>query len=472
VIPAANLTTTMSASLSQRQCAVMKIALLSPKGPLYRHRGGIFRKSLRYSPLTLPTLAALIPDDIEHELQLFDEGIEDIPPDLDADIVGITVITGTAVRSYEIAKQLRQRGIPVVLGGPHVTLVPDDAQPHADAIVVGYAEDNWPQLLRDFRAGNLQPRYVQSPDLSLAGRPRARRDLIDRGRYAKTQVFEATRGCVHRCDFCVVPSAWGRKPYQKPVAEVIDEIRSTKARRAIFVDLNLVADPDYAAELFEALIPLKLMWGGLATSLIARDEALLDLCARSGCKGLLIGFESISHTGLKDIHKGFNTPKDYAGWIRRLHAHSIAVNGTFVFGIDDDNAGVFEQTAQFVIDTGIDLPRFAILTPFPGTALFDRLDREGRITTRNWELYDGQHVVFRPAQMTAEALQQGTVDTWRRVYSYRSMARRMRQTPIAKALYLAANMGYRFYANRLDRFYNCDWRLMATSRPVGPEQRA
>jgi radical SAM superfamily enzyme YgiQ (UPF0313 family) len=419
---------------------MLKICLLSPKGPLYRHRGGIFRKSLRYSPLTLPTLAALIPTDIEHELTLFDEGIEEIPADLDADIIGITVITGTAKRSYEIAAQFRARGITVVLGGPHITLVPDDAKPHADAIVVGYAEDTWPQLLRDFQKGALQPRYTQSPDLSLAGRPRARRDL----------------------DFCVVPFAWGRKPYQKPVAEVIDEIRSTGARRAIFVDLNLVADKDYATELFEALIPLKLIWAGLATNLLARDEQLLDLCARSGCKGILVGLESISQQGLKDIHKGFNTPELYAEWIENFHAHGIAVNGTFVFGLDDDTPEVFERTAEFVIDTGIDLPRFAILTPFPGTALYKRLENEGRITTRDWELYDGQHVVFKPAQMSADALQKGNMATWRKVYGYRSIAQRMRHTPVSKLMFLGANMGYRFYANRLDQFYNCDWRLMAS----------
>ncbi len=439
---------------------MLNIALLSPKGPLYRHRGGIFRKSLRYSPLTLPTLAALIPDDIEHELVLYDEGIEDIPADLEADIIGITVITGTARRSYELAKEYRSRGITVVLGGPHVTLVPDDAEPHADCIVVGYAEDTWPQLLQDFRAGKLQPRYLQSPDLSLAGRPRARRDLIDAGRYVETHVFEATRGCVHRCDFCVVPFAWGRKPYQKPVDEVIDEIRSTGARRAIFIDLNLIADKNYAAELFEAMIPLKLKWGGLATSLLARDDHLLELCARSGCIGLLVGFESISHAGLKDIHKGFNSPELYAEWIDKFHSYGIAINGTFVFGLDNDTPEAFEKTAQFVIDTGIDLPRFAILTPFPGTALYHRLAAEDRITTRNWELYDGQHVVFQPAHMSAEALQQGNLETWRRVYSYGSIAKRMRHTAVSKLMFLGANMGYRFYANRLDQFYNCDWRLM------------
>ncbi len=439
---------------------MLRIALLSPKGPLYRHRGGIFRKSLRYSPLTLPTLAALIPDEIEHSLTLFDEGIEDIPTDLDADIVGITVITGTATRSYELARQFRSRGITVVLGGPHVTLVPDDAEPHADAIIIGYAEDTWPELLRDFLAGRIRPRYTQAPDLSLAGRPRARRDLINSGKYVKTHVFEATRGCVHRCDFCVVPFAWGRKPYQKPVAEVIDEIRSTGARRAIFIDLNLIADKAYAAELFEAMIPLKLKWAGLSTSLLARDEQLLDLCARSGCIGLLVGFESISHSGLKELHKGFNSPELYAEWIDRFHSYGIAINGTFVFGIDDDTPEVFEKTAQFVIDTGIDLPRFAILTPFPGTALYERFEAENRITERNWELYDGQHVVFQPAHMSADALQRGNMATWRRVYSYGSIARRMRHTPVSKLMYLGANMGYRFYANRLDRFYTCDWRLM------------
>jgi len=451
---------------------MIRIALLSPKGPLYSHRGGIFRKSLRYSPLTLPTLAALIPDDIEVDLTLYDEGIEDIPLDLDVDLVGITTITGTAKRSYELARHFRDRGITVVLGGPHVTLVPDDAAAHADSIVVGYAEDTWPELLRDFTSGKLKIRYTQSPDLSLANRPPARRDLINSGRYAKTQVFEATRGCVHRCEFCVVPSAWGRKPYQKPVAEVIDEIRSTRARRAIFIDLNIIADRAYAAELFEALIPLNIQWGGLATSLLARDEELLELCARSGCIGLLVGFESISSSALKGMRKEFNSPDLYAKWIRRFHEHGIAVNGTFVFGLDSDGTQAFDETAQFVIDTRIDLPRFAILTPFPGTPLYDRLHREGRILTKDWELYDGQHVVFQPAQMTVDELEKGNTEVWRKVYSYGSIARRLQSTPISKLLYLAANFGYRYYANRLDRFYTCDWRMLQPESIQLPSRRS
>jgi radical SAM superfamily enzyme YgiQ (UPF0313 family) len=168
--------------------------------------------------------------------------------------------------------------------------------------------------------------------------------------------------------------------------------------------------------------------------------------------------------------KGFNTPEMYAEWIDKFHAAGIAINGTFVFGLDDHTTEVFEETAQFVIDSAIDLPRFAILTPFPGTALFKRLEAEDRIATRNWELYDGQHVVFEPAQMSADALQQGNMATWRQVYSYGSIARRMRQTPASKLMFLGANMGYRFYAHRLDQFYNCDWRLMSMPTPLHSQE--
>src|SRR5262249_5441069 len=197
---------------------LMRIVLISPKGPLYRHRGGIFKRSLRYMPLTLPTLAALVPPELGAEVQLLDEGIADVDPArIQADLVGLTVITGTAVRSYELAAAFRARGIPVVLGGPHVTLVPEEAQPHADAIVVGYAEEIWPELRRALAASRMRSRYDQRHGLPLAGMPMPRRDLLPRHRYLTDDVFEATRACVHRCDFCVVPAAWGTTPFQKPV---------------------------------------------------------------------------------------------------------------------------------------------------------------------------------------------------------------------------------------------------------------
>ena len=435
----------------------MRIALVSPKGPLYRHRGGIFRRSLRYAPLTLTTLASLVPPELDPEFVLVDEGIDDVNRNLTADVIGMTVITGTAPRAYELAAHFRSRGIPVVLGGPHVTLAPDDAQPKADSIVVGYAEDTWPELLRDLQAGRLRTRYVQAPGLSLAGRPLPRRDLLPQARFLTNNVFEATRGCIHNCDFCTVPAAWGRKPFQKPIEDVVADIRHHRARKLIFVDLNLIADREYAARLFAALTPLRVQWYGLSTVLLADDLPLLKLAARSGCRGLLIGFESIVAGNLRDSSKVFNKPAHFARVVDLLHAHGIAVYGCFVFGMDHDTPDVFLQTARFAVEAGIDLPRFAIVTPFPGTALYQRLDREGRILTRNWELYDGQHVVFQPHGMSVRELQEGTERAWRYTYSISSIARRLKVSPASKWIALSANLGYRHYAHNLERFYNCDW---------------
>ena len=182
----------------------MKIVLVSPKGPLYRHRGGIFKKNLRYAPLTLTTLAALIPRDLNAGVEILDEGVEDLDVDrIDADLVGITSTTGNSVRAYELARALRARRIPVVIGGPHATLVPDEAQPHVDCVVVGYAEDTWPELLRDFAAGAMRSRYTMSPDLSLAGRPFPRRDLVKQHGYITTHVFETQRSCIHSCELAL-----------------------------------------------------------------------------------------------------------------------------------------------------------------------------------------------------------------------------------------------------------------------------
>ncbi len=337
--------------------------------------------------------------------------------------------------------------------------MPDDAQPHADSVVTGYAEDTWPQLLRDFAAGELKPRYVQSPDLSLAGRPFPKRGMLPSRRFLTSNVFEATRGCVHNCDFCVVPAAWGRKPLQKPVEDVVADIRQHGARRLIFVDLNIIADREYAVSLFTALVPLRLEWYGLATVLLGKDPELLELASRSGCRGLLMGLESISPVALRASRKGFNTPGEYASLVENLHRRKIALQGCFVFGLDDDTPDVFLKTARFAVEAKIDLPRFAVATPFPNTGLYNRLESEGRILTRNWELYDGQHVVFQPKNMSVRELQAGVEQAWKHTYSWRSIASRIRHSAAPWGVRLGTNLGYRFYAHRLDRFYTCDWIL-------------
>jgi radical SAM superfamily enzyme YgiQ (UPF0313 family) len=443
----------------------MKVALLSPKGPLYRSRGGIFKKSLRYQPLTLTTLAALAPPELNIEFVLHDEGTGDVPLDLAVDLVGLTVITGSSVRAYELAAHYRARGIAVVLGGPHVTLMPQEAQQHADAICVGYAEETWPQLLRDFAAGRMRARYVQGHEFRLTNLPFPRRDLLDGRHYLTQAVFEATRACAHDCEFCVVPTAWGRRQFQKPVGHVVDDIRQVGKRRIIFIDLNLISDRTYAAELFEALVPLRVRWFGLSTSLIGRDRELMELMARSGCAGLLIGFESICDASLGDVRKRFNDPSLYATLICDLHALGISIQGCFVFGHDHDAPSVFDETVQFAIEAAIDLPRFAILTPFPGTPLHRRLDGEGRILTKNWEQYDGQHVVFRPKGMTPGELQAGHEKAWRDVYSYSSIARRLAGSRTQVPIAVMANLGYRYYAHHLETHYTCDW-------PIGFQEAA
>ena len=269
-----------------------------------------------------------------------------------------------------------------------------------------------------------------------------------------------------------MPTAWGNRQFQKPVAHVVEDIRRVGQKRILFVDLNLVADKAYARELFTALIPLKVRWFGLSTVLIAHDPELMELMARSGCRGLLLGLESITAGSLGDANKRFNASVDYKALIEHLHELGIALQGCFVFGLDHDDLDVFDATVAFAIDNAIDLPRFAILTPFPGTPLHTRLAEEGRILTRDWEKYDGQHVVFQPKNMTTQELAEGHERAWKEVYRYGAIARRLWKAGALEPLGIAANLGYRFYAHNLQKFYTCDWPLSAMPSPAPQERPA
>lgn len=450
----------------------MKITLLSPQSQMYRKRG-IFSKALRYAPLTLTTLAALVPEELDAEVRIVDEGVEDLNIEaLDADLVGITCITPNAPRIYELARQLRARDIKVVIGGVHPTLVPEEAQPHADAIVVGYAEQSWPQLLRDFAAGKMQPRYDEGPGYRFANVPEPRRDLLKREGYITLNTVQAVRGCPYKCNFCVVPVAWPGY-LQRPIPEVISEIERLEGDSFLFLDLSPIENPTYIKELYRALIPLKKRWGGLATIRIVRDRDLLKLAAQSGCGGLLIGLESVSPATIKQMRKGFNRPEDYVEAVKILHDHGIAINGCFVFGLDGDDKDIFERTVEFANRAAIDLPRFSIATPFPGTPLYKQLDAEGRILTRDWTYYGGQNVVFQPKNMTVEELQHGAQWAWRQVYSFPSIARRVAGSAASRSglvlkTSLLANIGYTKYARMLPDYVPvpCEvepWR----AQPVG-----
>lgn len=432
--------------------ADMKIAFLAPAGAMHRCSGS-FGRALHYAPLTLTTLAAMIPESLDAEPVIYDETAGKIPLDIDADLICITAITGTAPRSYRYADYFRSLGKTVVLGGVHPTLMPDEAAQHADVVMTGFTEQTFPQMLMDYKAGTLKPRYDQGCEYTIVNRPIPRRDLLNKKRYITINTVEAVRGCSLPCTFCAYPAAFGRKIYKRPVKEVIAEIEALDSREVLFPDVNLIADREYAVELFTAMIPLKKMWMGLATSSVGLDDQLIRLFESSGCKGLLIGFESISQSSQKFIHKGVNKVVEYGELMKRLHDAGIMVQGCFAFGADDEDKSVFEKTVEMVIRTKIDLPRYSILTPFPNTELYRQLEEQGRIVEHDWAMYDVEHCVFKPLKMSKEELENGIEWAWMETYKYSSILKRLAPFTNSPYISLPVNIfGYRGYANKFHKF--------------------
>jgi radical SAM superfamily enzyme YgiQ (UPF0313 family) len=427
----------------------MRIQLLSPAGEIHRNTTGIFKTALRYAPLTLTTLAAMVPEELNAQITIQDEGVQPLDLDFPPSLVGITAITGTALRAYDLADQLRVKGHTVVIGGVHATLMPQEASGHADAIVTSYAEKSWPMLVRDYAAGQLKKHYFMPTGKRLEGVPIARRDLLQKKKYATVNSIEATRGCPHKCDFCAVPAAWANIYAHRPIEDVIAELQTFEGRHALFIDLSPVEDIHYAKALYRAMIPLRMRWVGLATTRVAEDAELLDLTAKSGCRGLLIGFESISQSTLEETRKGFHKAQDYRTIVKRLHDHGIGIQGCFVFGFDTDEESVFERTVEFVDKVKMDLPRYAVMTPFPGTGYYRRIEAEGRLLHKNWTLYDVEHVVFQPKQMSPERLQEGLEWSWRQSYRWRSIFSRVLGSRCVLPLSISLNLGYRYYAHHL-----------------------
>ena len=427
----------------------MKIAFLSPAGAMHRYNGS-FGKGLRYAPLTMTTLAALVPRELEPDMRIYDETVEAIPLDLDADIVLVTAITGTSSRAYRFADYFRSRGITVFLGGVQPTLDPEEAQKHCDALFTGVADHTFPQALKEFKAGKLQPIYKQPCEpITLAGRPIPRHDLLKPHAYITVNTVEAVRGCPLPCTFCAYPAAFGRTPVCRPVNDVIAEIEQLKGRYVLFPDVNLLADMDYAKRLFTAMIPLKKSWFGLTTSSVGFDNDFYKILENSGCKGLLIGFESVNQAAQGYIKKEINKTDGYETLVKRLHDSGILINGCFAFGGDDDGKDVFKRTVEEVQRLRIDLPRYSILTPFPNTELYHSLHEQGRIFEYEPAMYDVEHVVFRPKNMTADELYEGTKWAWRETYKTSNILKRINKL---SAISYMTNFAYQTYADKFVHF--------------------
>ncbi len=450
----------------------MRVLLIMPDAHMHKLRIGPFLRSMREAPLTLTTLAALVPPLPDVEIRLVDGSVDAVPLDDPADLVGISVITGCARPAYALARHFRARGIPVVLGGVHVTVLPGEAAQHADSILIGRGEDAWPALIEDFRRGRLRRVYRERslPDHVLPNVPVPRRDLQRRSGYMVPDTVQATRGCRRVCDFCTVNAVWPRY-LERPVADVVRDVRSLPGRRFAFNDVSLVDDAEYAAELFTAIAPLRKRWGGLVTADSLQNTELLDLMARSGCAYLLVGFESGNQDALRVIRKGFNQTQHYRDVIRALRRRGISVQGCFVFGFDHDDPSVFASTVQLVDDLGIDIPRYSLYTPYPGTELFRRLLAEKRILSFNWDDYDTMHVVVQPARMSVDELYRGFKWAYRETFRLRPVLRRASRPDIRAAINLVGNLAYRMFARRLvtDPRFATPYSLADPGQPPRPE---
>ncbi len=388
----------------------------------------------------MPYLAARVPPgwDVTH----IDEEAEEIDWMAEADVVGITFHTPSAFHAYEIATRFRSRGVRVALGGPHVTLLPEEAARYADVLFIGEAEGLWEDFLAGFEAGSFRAVYRQTAAPSLENAPQARKDLFHRHDHSGGVLF-ATRGCIAQCAFCAIPVMYPHRPRMRPVPEVAAEYASFKGNVVIFWDDNIAGDMDYAKRLFRAIAPHRKWWSSQASVHAGRDDEFLELAARSGCKQLFVGFESLSQQSVAEAHKAFNRTDEYLRIVERIHAHGIAVQAGIVFGFDHDTPDIFDRTIAFLEQAGVQNATFNILTPFPGTPLFRRLEAEGRILTRDWRQYNGREsVVFQPKRMSSAELLAGFASVNERFYSLAGAARRLSRSPVQLWWTLPLNLAY------------------------------
>jgi len=387
----------------------------------YRYR---LVKYSRFPPLSLLTLAGMTPED-RWEVIVRDEHIESSELDEHVDLVGIQTYISCANRAYELAAKWRARGAKVVLGGLHPTSMPNEASPHADAIVLGPAETVWSQVLEDFENGRLQRRYRGRSQGSAALAPLPRRDLMNQHGYLLRHTMVTSRGCPHSCDFCYKSSFWGPTYYEpRPMAEIERELATVDDGLVFFLDDNLLANRQHARAMFDVLRGSGIVWQAAASLDVTRDPGYLEDAYEAGCRSLFVGFESISPENMRGNNKTVNAVTDYAAACRRFHDAGIMINGSFVFGFDRDGPDVFERTVEFALANKVLTATFHILTPLPGTRAFDRLALQGRILHRDWDYYDTDHAVFRPLRMTPEQLEQGHKQAYRQFSTYGSIFRR------------------------------------------------
>jgi radical SAM superfamily enzyme YgiQ (UPF0313 family) len=395
----------------------------------------------KFPHLSLPTLAAHTPPGVD--VRIVDEKFEPVPDGGGYDLVGITAMTPLAPKAYRMADAFRRQDVPVIMGGYHPTVLPEEALEHANSVCIGEAETIWPTIVTDAMAGRLQTRYRAETFPCLEHAPIARRDLLrvprsTRFEHINVSFVQTTRGCPFRCSFCAVTSVLGGKLRHRPVAEIEAEIESLGIRRLergqkrdrfhnilFFTDDNIVGHRSYAKELLRMVATFNLKWVGQASTNVADDVEILTLLRDSACMGLAVGFETLSQKNIRDVGKGVNRTQEYLERIRKIHSFGIGLAGNFIFGFDHDDTTTFADVVRFVDAARLEGFYYSLLTPYPGTPFYQQIQAEGRLLTADWSLYDTDHVVYRPMLMTAETLMQGYRWAWRKSLTYRSILTRL-----------------------------------------------
>ena len=437
------------------------IHLINPKTDSITTRPIYLNRAL-YSPLAgLLAVAASIPRD-QYEVVLTDENIETIDFDLKADLVGISAMTSYVNRGYEIADQFRARGVPVAMGGVHPSFMAQEALKHSDAVVIGEVELVIDKLLDDLRHGSMRGTYKSSTLHPMAGMPMPRYDLLKKNRYVNRTFVQTSRGCHQGCTFCAEPLMNGLKFRYRPVDEVIHEIENCGARTISINDADFFGTPDRPKELMRALKGLGIRWQAGVTSKLAQDDRMLELAAESGCTMLSIGFESVSRATLKSVHKHVNRPETFAALVEKVHSYGIMVFGLFMFGFDGDDRSVFNETVKFNIDAKYDACAYSSLTPYPGTLTWYEMKKANRIVSFDWTMYDQSHVVFTPAQMTADDLRLGQSSAYENFYSASSIVSRF---PLRGQRHRAQWMIYNMFMRKAAKTENIESIAPATAQP-------
>lgn len=400
-----------------------RIHLINPKAESFTTRP-MFKGRALYSPLAgLLAVAAMIPR-VRYEVVLTDENIEPIDFDLKADLVGISAMTSYAIRGYEIGDIFRNRGVPVIMGGVHPSFMPSEALAHSDAVVVGEAELVMPEVLKDLEAGTLRGIYKAEKLHSMIGMPVPRYDLVKKKRYVNRTFIQTSRGCHHGCTYCAEQLMNGLKIRHRPVEDVIREIDQCGERNVSLNDADFFGHPGRAKALMKELRGRGVKWQAGVNSRVANNDELLELAAESGCYMLSIGFESISRETLKSVHKHVNRPETFQTLVKKIQSHGILVFGLFMFGFDQDDPSVFEETAKFNIEANYDACAYSVLTPYPGTLLWYEMLSQKRVVCYDWNKYDQGHIVYKPAKITPRQLRDGHMLAYKIFYSFPSIVRR------------------------------------------------